>query len=79
MDIVLYIRIVALNFIIVELVSTRAEACLSAKKKDRKIQEAFLAQGAVVIGDTPAELDQIVKTEISMWKKLAKQANIKVN
>lgn len=47
--------------------------------RDPKIQEAFLAQGAVVVGGTSAELDQVVKTEVPMWKDLARQANIRVN
>jgi len=57
----------------------KVQSAIAQAAKDPKIQEAFLAQGAVVIGGTPAELDQIVKTEIPMWKELAKQANIKVN
>lgn len=57
----------------------KVQSAIANAAKDPKIQEAFLAQGAVVIGGTPAELDQIVKTEIPMWKDLARQANIKVN
>ena len=47
--------------------------------QDPKIQEAFIAQGAVAVGSTPAELDQVVKTEVPMWKELAKKANIQIN
>jgi len=45
---------------------------------DKAIQDSFLAQGAVIVGSDPAELDRIVKTEIPMWKSLAKEANISV-
>lgn len=54
------------------------EAVASATK-DKKIQDSFIAQGAVAVGSTPAELDQVVKTEIPMWKDLAQKANIKLN
>jgi len=57
----------------------KIQGAVAKAANDPKIQEAFLAQGAVVVGGTSAELDQIVKTEIPMWKTLAKQADIKVN
>ncbi len=57
----------------------KIQSAIATAARDPKIQEAFLAQGAVAVGGTPAELDQIVKTEIPMWKALAKQANIKIN
>ncbi|MFW7344010.1 tripartite tricarboxylate transporter substrate binding protein [Pollutimonas sp. H1-120] len=57
----------------------KIQAAVAAAAKDKKIQDAFLAQGAVAVGGTPAELDQVIKTEVPMWKALAKQANIKIN
>lgn len=45
----------------------------------KEIQEAFNAQGAVIVGSTPAELDEIVKREIPMWKELATKADIRIN
>jgi len=56
----------------------KVQSAVAAAARDKAIQEAFLAQGAVVVGSTPAELDQVVKTEIPMWKALAKQADISV-
>lgn len=47
--------------------------------KDKRVQDAFLAQGAVVVGSSSAELDAVVKKEVPMWKSLAKEANIKLN
>lgn len=41
------------------------------------VKEKFLQQGAEAVGSTPAELDKIVKAEISKWRKLIKEANIK--
>ena len=57
----------------------KIQKVLAAAARDKSVQQAFLAQGAVVVGGTPAELDKIVKTEIPAWKKLAEEANIKVN
>ncbi|RTZ48080.1 tripartite tricarboxylate transporter substrate binding protein [Candidimonas sp. SYP-B2681] len=57
----------------------KIQAAISTAAKDTKVQAAFLAQGAVAIGGTSAELDQVVKTEVPMWKALAKQADIKIN
>lgn len=52
---------------------------LAKASKDTKVQESFMAQGAVAVGSTPAELDAIVKKEIPMWKDLAQKAGIQVN
>lgn len=47
--------------------------------QDKRVQDAFLAQGAVAVGSSSAELDAVVKKEVPMWKSLAKEANIKLN
>lgn len=60
------------------IVKTMQEAIAKAAQ-DKRIQDAFNAIGAVVVGSPPEELDAIVKREIVMWKALAKEANIKVN
>lgn len=57
----------------------KIQAAIADAAKDPNIRDAFLAQGAVVVGGTSVALDQIVKTEIPMWKALARQADIKVN
>jgi tripartite-type tricarboxylate transporter receptor subunit TctC len=57
----------------------KVQSAIAQAAKDPAIQTAFLAQGAVIVGGTPAELDAVVKTEIPMWKALAKEANIKIN
>jgi len=46
--------------------------------KEPKIQQDFQAQGAVVVGGTPQELDKMVQRELKDWKDLAKQADIKM-
>jgi len=56
----------------------KIQSAVAAAAQDKKVQEAFIAQGAVAVGGTPAELDAVVKTEIPMWKSLAKEANISV-
>jgi tripartite-type tricarboxylate transporter receptor subunit TctC len=57
----------------------KVQSAIAEAAKDPAIQKAFLAQGAVIVGGTPAELDTVVKTEIPMWKALAKEADIKIN
>lgn len=47
--------------------------------QDKKVQEAFMAQGAVAVGSTPQELNDVVTTEIPMWKELAQKAGIKLD
>ncbi|WP_144631041.1 tripartite tricarboxylate transporter substrate binding protein [Bordetella genomosp. 13] len=59
-------------------VIARVQSAVAAAARDKAVQEAFIAQGAVAVGGTPAELDQVVKTEIPMWKSLAKEADISV-
>ncbi len=56
----------------------KVQSAIAAAAADKAIQAAFIAQGAVVVGGTPAELDQVVKTEVPMWKSLAKEADISV-
>jgi len=56
----------------------KVQSAVAAAARDKAIQDAFLAQGAVIVGGTSAELDEVVKTEIPMWKSLAKEANISV-
>lgn len=57
----------------------KIQTAIAGAAKDKRVQDAFLAQGAVVIGGSPAELDKVVKIEVPMWKSLAKEANIKIN
>lgn len=59
-------------------VVAKVQSAVAAAARDKAVQEAFIAQGAVAVGGTPAELDQVVKTEIPMWKSLAKEASISV-
>lgn len=62
-----------------ETIINKIQTILANSTKDKAIQEAFLAQGAVAVGGTTAELDHIVKTEIPLWRALAAEANIKIN
>ncbi|AHG65813.1 Bug family tripartite tricarboxylate transporter substrate binding protein [Advenella mimigardefordensis] len=57
----------------------KIQKVLAQAAGDKAIQDAFLAQGAVVVGGTPEALDAVVKKEIPAWKTLAKEANIKIN
>ncbi|MCD0501573.1 tripartite tricarboxylate transporter substrate binding protein [Bordetella petrii] len=56
----------------------KVQSAVAAVASDKAVQDSFIAQGAVAVGGTPAELDDVVKTEISAWKNLAKEANISV-
>jgi len=57
----------------------KIQAAIVGAAKDKQVQEAFLAQGAVVVGSSSADLDKVVKVEVPMWKSLAKEAGIKIN
>ena len=57
----------------------KIQAAVAVAAKEKEIQDAFLTQGAVVVGGTPAELDAVIKTEVPIWKALAKEARIRVN
>ncbi|SHI36264.1 tripartite tricarboxylate transporter substrate binding protein [Pollutimonas bauzanensis] len=57
----------------------KIQRAVAGAARDKKIQDDFLAQGAVAVGGTAAELDEVVQAELPMWRELAKQANIKVN
>jgi tripartite-type tricarboxylate transporter receptor subunit TctC len=41
------------------------------------VKEALFAQGADVIGNTPAEFDTLIRTELKKWVKLVHDAGIK--
>lgn len=55
------------------------QSVIAKSASNKTIQDAFLAQGAVIVGGTPAELQEVVKKEIAAWKILAKEANIQVD
>lgn len=57
----------------------KIQAAIAGAAKDKRIQDAFLAQGAVVVGSSSAELDKVVKTEVPMWRSLAMKTNIKID
>lgn len=57
----------------------KIQKVLADSAKEKAIQDAFLAQGAVAVGGTPEALDSVVKQEIPAWKQLAKEANIKLD
>jgi len=55
-----------------------SEAIAVAVRKP-EIKEKLLGQGAEAVGSTPQHLDTVVKTELSKWASLAKEANIQVD
>lgn len=57
----------------------KVQAALSEAARDEKVKAAMLAQGAVAVGSTAAELDQVVKTEIPQWQALAREAGIRID
>ena len=52
---------------------------VSVVVKKPEIQEKLLGQGAEAVGSTAAELDSIVRSELTNWAKLAKEADIQVH
>lgn len=57
----------------------KLQASVANAAKDPDIQKKFLAQGAVVVGGTAADLDKRVTREIADWKKLAAEAKISMD
>jgi tripartite-type tricarboxylate transporter receptor subunit TctC len=57
----------------------RLHQAFAEVSKEKAVQQSLIAQGAVAVGSTPAELDDVVKREVAMWKALAAKANIKVD
>jgi tripartite-type tricarboxylate transporter receptor subunit TctC len=43
-----------------------------------EFRERFLSEGAVPVGGPPAQLDKLVRGEISMWTRLVKEAGIRL-
>jgi tripartite-type tricarboxylate transporter receptor subunit TctC len=47
--------------------------------KSPDIAERLGAQGAIPVGDTPAEFDAFIRREMQVWGKIAKQVGLKPN
>jgi tripartite-type tricarboxylate transporter receptor subunit TctC len=60
-------------------VVNRLYEAFAQASKEKTVQNSLMAQGAVAVGSTPAELGDIVKREVAMWKDLATKAQIKVD
>jgi tripartite-type tricarboxylate transporter receptor subunit TctC len=60
--------------VIAKLHRATAEALKSPEVKD-KLQ----AQGAILVGNSPEEFADYIRSEIDKWGKVAKAANIKAN
>ena len=43
-----------------------------------EFRERFLSEGAVPVGSPPAQLEKLVRGEISMWTRLVKEAGIRL-
>lgn len=43
-----------------------------------EVQKALLEQGAIGVGSTPAQLDEVVKTEIPLWRTVIREADIRL-
>ena len=62
-----------------QVVVDKLQAAVANAAKNPEIQKKFLAQGAVVVGSTAADLDKRVTREIADWKKLATEAKISMD
>jgi tripartite-type tricarboxylate transporter receptor subunit TctC len=52
---------------------------INAVVRQPDIRDKLLAQGSEGVGGTPEQLGKVVTTELARWRKLAKEANIKVD
>ena len=55
----------------------RIETALRGVTRQPEIREALLKQGAVAVGSSSEELDQLVPTELQQWQAVTREANIK--
>jgi tripartite-type tricarboxylate transporter receptor subunit TctC len=60
--------------VIAKLHRATAEALKSPEVKDK-----LSAQGAILVGNSPEEFADYIRSEIDKWGKVAKAANIKAN
>ena len=56
----------------------KLNTALNTVLKEPDIRAKLLAQGAEAVGGSPTELGKVVTAEMSKWRKLAKDAGIKV-
>lgn len=59
-------------------VVNRMNAEVNAVLKDPEITKLFSQQGASPVGGTPAALGDFIKKDIEMWRRVIREANIKV-
>ena len=52
---------------------------INAVIKEPDVRDRLLAQGSEGVGGTPEQLGKVVTTELVRWKKLAREASIKVD
>lgn len=57
----------------------KLNSAINTVVREPGIQAKLLAQGSEGVGGTPEELGKVVSTELVRWKKLAKDASIKVD
>jgi tripartite-type tricarboxylate transporter receptor subunit TctC len=57
----------------------RIQSEVARAMKVPEFRARFLSEGAVPVGGTPADLDRLVRSEITMWARLVKEAKIKVD
>jgi tripartite-type tricarboxylate transporter receptor subunit TctC len=57
----------------------KLNATAVAAMKDPEVQNKLASQGAILVGDTPAEFTAYVASEVDKWSKVVQAAGIKVN
>ena len=57
----------------------KLNAAAVAAMKAPEVQEKLATQGAILIGDSPAEFADFMRSEIAKWAKVVQTAGIKVN
>lgn len=61
-----------------EAIITKMNSAVSEALKEEHVVTALASQGAVTVGSSPEELQDIVSKEIPLWKELADKAGIRV-
>jgi tripartite-type tricarboxylate transporter receptor subunit TctC len=57
----------------------KLNAAAVAALKAPEVQEKLASQGAILIGDSPEEFADYIRSEIAKWSKVVQAAGIKVN
>jgi tripartite-type tricarboxylate transporter receptor subunit TctC len=54
----------------------KLNAAINTALKDKNVRERLVQQGAEAVGGTPEEFKSLIASDLAMWTKIARDANI---